>query len=495
MEPRVVSESLVLAGVGTAAGVAVGVWATDVLSTLAARSLPRTADIRIDGTVLAFAALLAGLCSLFIGLLPALHLSRHDLHDTLKDGGRQASAGLRAGARDALIAAEVALSVVLLVGAGLLMRSLWNLQGVDPGFAADRVVTMEVSLPVARYEEGTQMPFYARLLERVETLPGVEAVGAINILPLSANYDSRGVQIEDAPKPAGPAASIQARSVTPGYFRAAGVPLVAGRLFEDRDDEHRPLVTVISQSMAERYWPGENVIGKRITFNSGIPEDRQQEVGGPGSREIVGVVGDVKHLGLDEDTVPMFYTPHTQQPSYHTMALVLRAGGDVAPLVDATRRVLSDVDPGVPLYQARRLSDLVGASVAEPRLRALLLAVFAGLALLLASLGVYGVVGYVVSQRWHEMGVRLALGAGDGAVMRLIVGHGMRPVIVGTLVGALGALALSRLLTSMLFGIGAADVVTYGVAGGALLLSALVATVLPARRALRVDPVTALRGD
>ena len=291
------------------------------------------------------------------GLLPAIHLSRQDLNDALKEGGRQQGAAAGRGARELLIVAEVAMSIVLLVGAGLLIRSLRQLQSVDPGFSAGQVLTMEVSLPTARYEEGEQMPFYQRLEERVRGLPGVAQVGAINILPLSNNYDSQGVQVEDHPMPEGQGLRSQARSITPGYFRAMGIPFIKGREFDAHDVADGQLVVIVSESMARKYWPGESdVIGKRITHNSGIPRERQQMVGGAGSRVVVGVVGDVKHMALEEAEVPMMYTPHTQQPSYHTMRLVVRADADAAALTGQVRDALNQMDREVPLSQVATLS-------------------------------------------------------------------------------------------------------------------------------------------
>ncbi len=287
--------------------------------------------------------------------MPAVHLSRQDLHESLKEGGRQQGPAIGRGARELLIVAEVALSIVLLIGAGLLVRSLWQLQQVNPGFAAENVLAMEVSLPTARYEEGEQMPFYQRLEERIRSIAGVAEVGAINILPLSNNYDSRGIQVEDRPMPEGQGFGPQARSITPGYFRAMQIPLIRGREFDERDIESAQRVVIISRTMAEKYWPGQDALGKRITFNSGIPREQQQTVGGPGSRIVVGIVGDVKHLGLDEGEVPMFYTPHTQQPSYHTMRVVVRANADAASLTRQVREGLSEMDRDVPLSQVATL--------------------------------------------------------------------------------------------------------------------------------------------
>jgi putative ABC transport system permease protein len=390
----------------------------------------------------------------------------------------------------------VALAIVLLVGAGLLVRSLMRLQGVPPGFAPSRIVAMDVSLPTAVYPEGDQIPFYERLEDRVRSMTGVAEVGAVNILPLSANYDSRGVQVEDHPRPEGQGFGPQARSVTPGYFRAMGIPLLRGRLFERRDVEGAPRVVIISESMARQYWPdGEDPVGRRITFNSGIPPDQPRNVGGPGSREVIGIVGDVHHLDLNEAAVPMFYTPHAQQPSYHTMTLVVRQSQDVTGLASAVRGELRQMDAGVPLYQVRTIEQVLSRVTAQPRLRASLVAFFAGLAFVLAALGVYGVVSYVVSQRTHEIGVRMSLGAGASEVIRLLLGDGLRPVLVGVAMGLAGAWMASRSLGTLLYDVSPGDVVSYAVAATALSAAALLATLVPARRALRVDPAVALRSE
>ena len=305
---QMLTESVALSLLGAAGGVAVAIVATRALTVLAAAGIPRADQIGIDGGVMAFALAAALFTSVVFGLLPAIHLSRQDLNDALKEGGRQQGAAAGRGARELLIVAEVAMSIVLLIGAGLMIRSLRQLQHVDPGFNAGQVLTMEVSLPTARYEEGEQMPFYQRLEERVIGLPGVAAVGAINILPLSNNYDSRGVQIEDHPMPEGQAASVAVAIDDARLFSRDGNSVHRGPRVRCPRRGDGQLVVIVSDSMAKKYWPGEtDVIGKRITHNSGIPRERQQLVGGAGSRVVVGVVGDVKHLALEETAVPMLY--------------------------------------------------------------------------------------------------------------------------------------------------------------------------------------------
>ncbi len=492
---QLLTESAVLSLLGAAGGLLVALGATRALTVLAAAGMPRADQVGLDAPVMLFAVGAALLTSLVFGLLPAIQLSRIDLNDSLKEGGRQHGAALGRASRELLIVGEVAMSIMLLVGAGLLVRSLWELQRVNPGFAAEQLLTMEVSLPTARYEEGEQMPFYQRFEERVRGLAGVSGVGAVNILPLSSNYDSRGVQIEDHPRPPGQGQSPQARSVTPGYFATMGIPLVRGRGFDQQDLDGRPLVVVISESMARRYWPGEtDVVGKRITFNSGIPQEQQQNVGGAGSRVVVGVVGDVKHLGLVEEDVPMFYTPHTQHPSYHTMRVVVRTTAEPASLTRLVRTELSQMDSQVPLSQVQTMSTALDATVAEPRMRATLLALFAGLALALAAIGVYGVVAYLVGQRTQEIGVRRALGAKAADVLAMLVREAMRPVVLGMAVGVVGAIGMTRALAAMLYGVSSTDVWTYAAACVALGAAALAASIIPARKALAVDPMSAVRG-
>jgi putative ABC transport system permease protein len=503
---QMLTESMALGLVGAIGGLLLAFWATRALTALAATGMPRADQIRLDVPALIFALLASLATSVIFGLLPALHLSKQDLNDVLKEGGRQNTAGAARGARELLIVAEVAVSIMLLVGAGLLIRSLWHLQQVDPGFAADKVLAMEVSLPTARYEEGEQMPFYRSFEDRVRALPGVAAAGAVNILPLSSNYDSRGIQVEDHPRPDGQGFAPQGRSATPGYFEAMGIPLLMGRNFDAHDIDSGQLVVIVSEAMARQYWPTSakatvvqpdvaNVVGKRITFNSGIPQERQQVVGGAGSRLVVGVVGNVKHLGLDEDEVPMFYTPHTQQPSYHTMRVVVRADAEPGALTRQVREQLSQMDPEVPLSQVTTLSRALDSTMAAPRMRASLLGLFAALAMILAAIGVYGVVAYMVGQRTQEIGVRRALGAKAADVVMMLLHDAMRPVAIGIVIGIAGAVAMTRLLAAMLFEVSATDVTTYAVACSVLAVAALIASIVPARRALGVDPITAVRGQ
>ena len=493
---QLVTESLALSTLGAIAGLLLAGICMRAVSLLGAAGVPRVEDIRIDAAVLLFATLVALATGVVSGLAPALQVSRGDLNAAVREGGRgQVRPMLHRPLRELLIASQVALALVLLAGAGLMGRSLWSLLRVPTGFSADHALTFEVAVPTATYAEGDQVPFYERFYDTIRALPGVTEVGAVNILPLSANYDSRGVQIDKFPRPEGQAASVQARSISPDYFRAMGIPLVRGRGFTTQDREGQPRVAIVSESMARKYWPGEDPIGQRLTFNAGIPRAEQQIVGGPGSREVVGIVGDVKHLGLDEAEEPMFYTPQAQQPSYHTMAVVVRTTTDPAALTESVRAELLRLDRGVPLYRVRTLDAVVQATVAAPRLRTWLFGLFALLALTLSAVGVYAVVGYLVGQRTQEIGIRLALGAAQRDVLRSLIVEGLRPVTLGLVAGLGLAAAGGRAVARLLFNVQPNDVATFAITAGVLLAAALVATWIPARRALRVDPMVALRAD
>ena len=494
---QLITESVVLSLLGAVAGLVLAVISTRALTMLGAAGVPRADDIGVDWAVLLYAVALAIATGVVAGILPAIQAVGGDLHSMVREGSRgQSRAAMQRPAREFLIVSQIALALVLLAVAGLMIRSLWQLTNVKTGFVAERVLTFETAVPTATYAEGEQIPFYERLYGVIRSQPGVQAVGAINILPLSANYDSRGVQIDLHPQPVGQAHSIQARSINPDYFAAMGIPLVRGRTFTEKDREGQPRVVIVSESMARRYWPGLDALGQRLTFNhSGIPREQQQEVGGPGSCEVVGIAGDVKHLALAEENVPMFYTPQAQQPSYHTMAIVVRGVTDPASLTSTIRGELARLDRGVPLYRARTLESMVRFTVAAPEMRAWLFGLLAALALTLAVVGVYGVVGYLVGQRTHEIGVRLALGADRGRVLRGVLFEGLRPVTLGIAAGVVASLAGSRWLSQMLFSVAPTDTLTYVVVIALLFAAAAMAILIPAGRATRVDPMIALRTE
>lgn len=482
-------ESALLGLAGGAGGLFVAWLAVDVLPVVGPALPAGYWKVGIDGPVLAFALALSLVTGLVFGLAPAFQASRSD-SQALREGPRGSSAtGLRAAARRGLIAAEVALSLILLVGAGLLLRSFARLVRVDPGFSRPaQVLTLQLALPLARYPEGTQIPFYDRLYARVAALPGVEHVGGVNILPLSGGYSCDAVQIEDHPVPEAQRPCAEARSASPGYFSAMGIPHIRGRVFEHRDTVDSPSVAVISETMARRFWPGEDPIGRRFTYRRGAPDDRA-------SREVIGIVADVKHLSLADEAPPEFYTPQTQIPSYHAMTLTIRTAADPAAIGPAVRSSLSEMDAQVPIYNMRTLDRVLSVSVAASQFRTLLLGAFAGVALLLALVGIYGVVAHAVSERTQEIGVRMALGAHGLDVLRMMLGQGLRPIGAGLLAGLAGAAALSRLMTSLLYDVSPTDPLTIGGVAALLFCTALLAAYIPARRASRIDPIVALRSE
>jgi putative ABC transport system permease protein len=484
-------ESFLLALAGGVLGFFLAASARELL---ALRAIPRAVEVDFDATVFVFALLISAATAILFGLVPALSLSSGSLRGALVEGGTKGPSA-RTGARRVLVGVEVALSLILLVSAGLFLRSLEALHAVSPGFRPESILTLSTSLPTARYPEGDQIPFYEELYDRVRTLPGVSAVGAINILPLTNNYSTDAFQIEDRPVPEGEKPGAEARSVGAGYFEAMGIPLLRGRLFDERDRKDSPGVLIVSESMAAKFWPGEDPLGKRITYNRGIPEVEEREVGGAGSREIVGIVGDVKHLGLDREVVPTFYTPQPHHPSYHTMTLVVRAAAAPDSVFAAVKGELAAMDPEIPLYSARPLREILEGSVAEERFRARLLSFFAALALGLATVGVYAVMGRIVDQREQEIGIRMALGANARNVVGMLVLESLKPVLWGLVAGGIAAALLTRFVQSLLFQIQPGDPLTYVSVALILLTTAVASALVPTLRAARVDPVKTLRGN
>jgi putative ABC transport system permease protein len=476
------AESVVLACAGGAVGLLVAGWAMNGLIALGAGDIPRGDTIGLDGRVLLFTTALSVLTGLVFGVGPAWYSTRPQAQHALKEGGRAGDRRLHQRAQQLLITSEIALTLMLLVSAGLLVKSFWRLERVDPGFRPDRVLTLQTSLPLARYAEGDEMPFYQRLEDRIRPLPGVMHVGAVNILPLGGSYSCDGFEVEGTAPAPGEGPCAEARSITPDYFGAMGIPLVRGRIFTRRDAEGSTPVVIINEKMASLFWPGRDPVGSRLVRN-GAP------------RLIVGVVGGVRHFGLDRAVTPEMYTPHAQQPSYHTMTLVVRAAADPIGLTPMIRRELSALDRDVPIANVKTMDDMIADSTKQPRFRTLLIGAFAGLAVLLSVVGVAGVIGYAVGRRTHEIGVRVALGASRRQVTTLLLAQGAGPTLLGLLLGLAGAAALARVLSGLLFGVTPTDVGVYLSATALLWLVALTAIYIPARAATSIDPAIALRAE
>jgi putative ABC transport system permease protein len=480
---QLLAESLVLAFFGGVIGFILSIWALRLLLTAIPVDLPFWMNFGIDLRVLGFTAGITLLTGLLFGAAPALQTSRVDLNDTLKEGGR-GSAGVRARARSLLVVAEIALSLVVLVGAGLMIQSFLRLKRVNIGLNAHNVLTAGVSLPRAKYKQDQRGPFFKQLLERVRSLPGVEAASATATLPLSGDNWGRSLTVEGFPVlPVGQAPSIQHTVVTPDYFRTMNIPLLAGRDFNDADAKDSLDVTIIDERLAREYWPNESPIGKRVRF--GPPEDNEPW------HTIVGVVGTVRHQRMQEDTRKSVYLPHQKIP-VAGLSLVARTSSNPENLAGAIRREVKQLDPDLPV-SVSTMEEVVAESIWQPRLYATLFGAFAGGALLLALIGIYGVMAFLVQTRTHEIGVRMALGATTRDVFKLIVGRGMKLTAVGVLIGVAGAIALTRLMHSLLFNTSATDPVTFILISLLLSVAAFLACYLPARRATRVDPLVALR--
>ena len=477
-------ESLLLASVGGVVGFVLSIWALRLLLTAIPGQLPFWMNFGIDLRVLGFTAAITLLTGLLFGAAPALQTSRVDLNDTLKERGRGAS-GVRSRARSLLVVSEIALSLMVLVGAGLMIQSFLRLKRVNIGLNAHNLLTANLSLPRAKYKDDQRIAFYKQLLERLRHLPGVEAASATTTLPLGGNLWGRSLTVEGFPVlSVGQAPTIQHTLVTPDYFRTMGIPLLAGRDFNDADAKGSPDVTIIDERLAREYWPNQSPLGKRIRF--GPPEDNEPW------HTIVGVVGTVRHQRMQEDTRKSVYLPHQKIP-VGGLALVLRTSSNPQELTGAIRREVGQLDPDLPVSEVATMEEVVAESIWQPRLYATLFGAFAAGALLLALIGIYGVMAFLVQTRTHEIGVRMALGATTRDVFKLIVGRGMKLTAVGVFIGVGGAIAVTRLMHSLLFNTSATDPVTFILISLLLSVAAFLACYIPARRAAKVDPLIALR--
>lgn len=478
-------ESLILAIVGGALGFALSVWALKLLLTSIPIQLPFWMNFTVDLRVLGFTIAITLLTGFVFGVAPALQTSRVDLNDTLKEGGR-GTVGRGSGSRSVLVVTEIALSLMLLVGAGLMIQSFLRLKRVNVGLDPTNVLATTYHLPTAKYREGEQRAaFFKQLVERVRSLPGVQAASATATLPLAGGGWGRSLTVEGYPVlPVGQAAMIQHTVVTPGYFRTMGIPLLSGRDFTDSDAKGSQLVTIVDERLARKYWPNESPIGRRVRF--GPPEDNEPW------HTIVGVVGAIRDQRVQEETRESVYMPHLQIP-VNGLALVTRTSSDPKELAAAIRREVAQLDSDLAVSKVATMEQVIDESIWQPRLYATLFAVFAGGALLLALIGIYGVMAFLVQTRTHEIGVRMALGATARDVFRLIVGRGMKLTAIGVLIGIASAAALTRLMHSLLFNTSATDPITFILISVLLSVAAFLACYIPARRAAKVDPLVALR--
>ena len=490
---QLLTESVLLALAGGLLGLALAAWGVAMLAQFGPASLPRLAEINIDWRVMAFTLTVSLATGIVFGLAPALLTVRTDLNSVLKTSGRgNTGSRTRALWRNALVTSEIASCVVLLTGAGLLIRSFLQLESVNPGFRPDHVLTMQIALPETRYSGQKVALFYHQLVDRLHALAGVQYAGIARNLPLSGADASLNFVVENRPvESAAEQSRAKYRAASADYFAALGIPLVRGRFFDRTDGERTPGVVIINNTMARRFWPNEDPIGKRM------------KAGFDGSQwcTVVGIVGDVKHTGLDAATNAEMYYHYLQIPSElmgfveGTMTLVLRTQSEPNSMVAAARGEVQKLDPDLAVFNVKTMQDLVGGSLAGARFRTLLLGVFAGIALILAATGLYGVIAYAVTQRTNELGVRMALGAQKSDVLKMVVGEGAQLAAIGIGVGLVVAFPLMRIISRLLFGVNASDPLTFAATSSLILLVALTASYLPALKAIKVDPLVALRHE
>ena len=488
---QLLTESVLLAGLGGLLGLLFAQWGTDALIAAVPQNIPRVSDIKLDGAVLAFTLLLSLATGIVFGLVPAWQASHVDLNTALKSGTRGAGGSEgKHRMRNALVMTEVALALILLICASLLIQSFARLGRVDTGMRTERLFTARVGLPGAAYPKAESIiSFFDRLMPRIRAIPGVESATTVWPLPLSGSNNVSSFDMEDHPLPEGQQPDSPMRIVGSGYFKTMGIPVRQGRGFEETDQLKSLPVVVVNEQFVQKFYPGQNAIGKRINPGWAIGDEKSQ------MRTIVGVVGNVKHRTLDMKFTPEVYLCASQIPM-DSMSIVARTSvSNPAAITSAVRKELAEVDRNIPLVRVRVYEEYLTRALARPRFNAMLLSIFAGTALLLTAIGIYGVMAYSVSQRTNEIGIRIALGAGKNSIFRLVVGQAMTLVAISLVAGLLGAFAATRLLNSLLFGIGASDPLTFFAIMLLVSIVAFLAAWLPARRAMRVNPITALRAE
>ncbi len=489
---QLLTESVVLGLAGGLAGLLIAAWGADVLVALQPEGVPRLNEIAIDRTVASFTVGMSLLTSLFFGAIPAVQMTRGSLAASLKDGARSVLAARgSARTRATLVVAEMALAMMLLAGAGLLIKSFSRLQAVDPGFRSEHALSFELSLPNTIYRDPPQIiSFYDRMVERMRALPGVTAAGGVMGLPLSGLSFNISFKVAGRPEPPpGQVPDLEVRVATPAYFGTLGIPLTRGRLFTEADHAQGTKVAILSEAAVRRHFPNEDPIGKRIELGWGR---------GPGTPraggEVIGVVGDVREYRLDEAYPAEIYLPMKQWP-VGRMTMVMRTAVPPLSLADDVTQAVNEIDPNLPVSEIRTVDDVVAESIAQPRFYMLLLAAFASVALVLAAVGIFGVMSYTVSQRTREIGIRMALGAAEGKVVSMVVRQAMRLALVGLTLGVVAALALSQTMATLLFDLSPTNPLTFATVATILAVVAFLASWLPARRAASVDPMVALRAE
>jgi putative ABC transport system permease protein len=483
---QVFTESVLLALIGGAAGVVLALWGVELLKTIGAQTVPRLREVNVDLAVLGVTLVICVCTGIIFGLAPGLASARPELTEALKEGGRGSTQGTRRNRlRNGLVIAEVALALVLLSGAGLLIKSFGRLQNVDPGFNPRNAVTFEISLPKMQYpDDASIVRFNNEAQRRIAALPGVHAAGFSTILPLAGTNSDWSFAIEGRPSDGKtPTPDEEKRQVSPDYFHALETPLVKGRFFTDADNADAPRVIIVNHAFAKKFLPNEDALGKRLTFDD--PKKSPKWI------TIVGVVGDIRHFGLDVEPKPEMYVPFAQEP-YFTTICVIRSSQDLRGLLPAIRREIQAIDPAVPLANVRAFENVIADSIAPRRLSVVLLGVFAGVAVLLASVGIYGVMSFLVVQRTHEIGVRMALGAQRSDVLKLVLARSLKLISAGTIIGLIVAVMSTHTLRALLYSVSAFDAATFALVTILLGAVALAASYLPAVRATRADPMMVL---
>lgn len=489
----VLVESVLLSLIGGCLGLAIAKFGTQALLSIYPGVIPNSANVGLDPSVIIFTFAISALTGVAFGIVPAWQVSQTNLNQVLREQSRTATAGGLKLFRHGLVVSEIGLSLILLIGAGLLLKSFWNLIGINPGFRPENVVTANVGLPAARYKDPVkQDEFFRRTLETLRATPGVQCASAVTNLPFSGSRGATSFSIDERPTPPNTdQPHADNHEAYPGYFQAMGIRLREGRDFTENDDRSHPGVVIVNELFARRFFPNENPLGKRITI--GTPEE-EKLYGKVVSREIVGVIENVKLLELEAEFEPEVYVPAAQLPAGN-LSIVVRGNVSAPELIGAVERAVTTTDALQPIRRPQTLDTAVSASVAPRRFTASLLLLFASIALVLALVGVYGVMSYFVSQRTTEIGIRIALGATLGDVLRLVLGQGTMLIFLGTAFGLTGAFVLTRLMRSLLFGVSPTDPVTFFGIAGLLVIVGLLACLIPARRATRTDPMVALRHD